>query len=337
MTRDAATASTRTGAPAAPAHSSNEDTRRPQATLWTALGIVYVVWGSTYLAIRIVVETMPPFFSAALRFLTAGLLLAGIIAWRSGPAALKIDRRRLASAVLVGLLLLVGGNGLVVLAETRIPSGLAALLVASVPLWVILLRTSFGDRPRAATFGGVLLGFCGLAVLTLPGSSGGVRLTGILLVLAAALLWSIGSFLSSRLPMPASPFTASAYEMLAGGLGDLLLSLVRHEHVHLGSFSTSSWLALAYLAVFGSLIAFSAFAWLLQNASLSLVATYAYVNPVVAVALGWLILDEPVTWPIALGGAIVVAGVCLVVSTEARTQKAPVPKDEGPTTAQSTV
>ncbi|MEY9872379.1 drug/metabolite transporter (DMT)-like permease [Streptacidiphilus sp. MAP12-33] len=338
MTRDAAAASTRTGAPAAPAHPSTAATRRPQAVLWTGLAIVYVVWGSTYLAIRIVVETIPPFFSAGLRFLVAGLLLAGLVAWRSGPAALRIDRRRLASAVLVGLLLLVGGNGLVVLAETRIPSGLAALLVASVPLWVIVLRSLFGDRPRAATFGGVLLGFSGLAVLTLPGASGGVRLTGIALVLTAALLWSVGSFLSSRLPMPESAFTASAYEMLAGGVGDLLLSLVRHEHVRFGAISTNSWLALAYLVVFGSIVAFSAFAWLLQNAPLSLVATYAYVNPVVAVALGWLILSEPVTWSIAIGGAVVVAGVFLVVSTEGRTWRAPVPetpvsKSEGPAQA----
>ncbi|WP_084701911.1 EamA family transporter [Streptacidiphilus anmyonensis] len=331
MTRDAATASTRTGATAAPAPSSNQSTRRPQAMLWTGLAIVYVVWGSTYLAIRVAVETMPPFLSAAIRFLVAGLLLTGIVAWRFGPAALKIDARRLATVVVVGLLLLVGGNGLVVLAETHIPSGLAALLVASVPLWVIVLRTLFGDRPRAATFGGVLLGFCGLAVLTLPGSSGSVRLTGIVLVLAAALLWSIGSFASSRLPMPANPFTASSYEMLAGGVGDLALGLIRHEHLRLGAVSTSSWVALAYLVVFGSIVAFSAFAWLLQNAPLSLVATYAYVNPVVAVALGWLILSEPVTWSIALGGAVVVAGVFLVVSTEARTKQAPVPKDEGPT------
>ncbi|MEZ0066491.1 drug/metabolite transporter (DMT)-like permease [Streptacidiphilus sp. MAP12-20] len=329
MTRNAAPATTSSSTRGAPAATPAS---RPQTVLWTALAIVYVVWGSTYLAIRVVVETMPPFLSAAIRFLTAGLLLVGIVAWRFGPAALRIDRRRLASAVLVGLLLLLGGNGLVVLAETRIPSGLAALLVASVPLWVIVLRSLFGDRPRAATFAGVLLGFSGLVVLTLPGSSGTVRLAGIVAVLAAALLWSIGSFLSSRLPMPANPFTASAYEMLAGGLGDLGLGLVRGEHLHLGAVSTNSWLALAYLVVFGSLVAFSAFAWLLQNAPLSLVATYAYVNPVVAVGLGWLILSEAVTWPIALGGAVVVAGVFVVVNTESAAKRAHVPKDEGPVT-----
>ncbi|MBF9069883.1 EamA family transporter [Streptacidiphilus fuscans] len=336
MTHEAAPAATERSVPAGRSPGP-EQTRN---FLWPALGIVYVVWGSTYLAIRITVETMPPFLSAALRFLTAAVLLAGLVAWRSGPSALRVTRRQLASAVVVGLLLLVGGNGLVVLAETRIPSGLAALLVAAVPLWVIVLRTLFGDRPRAATFVGVLIGFAGLIVLTLPGTSGAVRLVGIIAVLSAALLWSIGSFLSSRLPMPGNPFTASAYEMLAGGLGDLAVGFFRHEHLDFGAVSTSSWLALAYLVVFGSLVAFSAFAWLLQTAPLSLVATYAYVNPVVAVALGWLILNEQVTWSIAVGGAIVVAGVCVVVSTEARTaraartpERAPAPKDEGPLTS----
>ncbi|WP_084713522.1 EamA family transporter [Streptacidiphilus rugosus] len=338
MTRRAVPVTTGSSAPDAPetpAGPAAATARSPQTLLWTALTIVYVVWGSTYLAIRIVVETMPPFLSAALRFVTAGLLLVGIVAWRFGPDALRVDRRRLASAVLVGLLLLVGGNGLVVLAETRIPSGLAALLVASVPLWVIVLRALFGDRPRTATFAGVLLGFAGLVVLTLPGSSGTVQFAGVVAVLAAALLWSVGSFLSSRLPMPANPFTASAYEMIAGGLGDLGIGLFRGEHLNPGAVSVHSWLALAYLVVFGSLVAFSAFAWLLQKAPLSLVATYAYVNPVVAVALGWLILSEPVTWSIAVGGAVVVAGVFVVVSTESATKRAPVPKDEGPLTTRA--
>lgn len=285
---------------------------------WTALGLVYVVWGSTYLAIRIADESMPPFLTASVRFLAAGLLLAGVIAWRSGRSALRITRRQLGSVVVVGVLLLVGGNGLVVLAETAIPSGLAALLVASVPLWVVVLRTGFGDRPRAATLVGVLLGFVGLVVLTVPGIAGNVKLSGVVAVIAASVLWSTGSFASSRLPMPVNPFVASAYEMLAGGIGDLLLGLGRGEQhrTHLAAISTGSWLALLYLVFFGSIVAFTAYAWLLQNAPLSLVATYAYVNPVVAVALGWLILAEPVSWPIAVGGAIVVAGVGVVVSTE---------------------
>ncbi|MFE5729880.1 EamA family transporter [Streptomyces sp. NPDC056528] len=294
--------------------------RRITGAVWAALGIVYVVWGSTYLGIRVVVETLPPFLSGGARFVTAGLLLAGIIAWRQGPAALKVTRRQLGSAILIGLLLILGGNGLVVLAETSVPSGLAALLIAVVPAWVVVLRTAAGERPGPGAIGGVLLGLAGLGVLTLPGLTGEVRIGGVLLVVAAALSWSVGSFTSSRLPMPANPFAASAYEMVAGGLAGVALGLLRGEHhgLDLAEVSTRSWTALAYLVVFGSLIAFTAYAWLLQAAPLSLVATYAYVNPVVAVALGALVLNEALTWPVVLGGAIVVAGVCLIVSTGRR-------------------
>ncbi|MFE1384438.1 EamA family transporter [Streptomyces sp. NPDC058740] len=294
--------------------------RRISGAVWAALGIVYVVWGSTYLGIRIVVETLPPFLSAGTRFVTAGLILAGIIALRQGPAALKVTPRQLASAVGVGLLLILGGNGLVVLAETSVPSGLAALLIAVVPAWVVVLKALSGDGPTRGGLAGVLLGLVGLAVLTLPGLSGEVKAGGVVLVIVATLCWSVGSFSSSRLPMPANPFTASAYEMIAGGLAGFGVGLVRGEQhgLDLSAVSGRSWAALAYLVVFGSLLAFTAYAWLLQAAPLSLVATYAYVNPVVAVALGALVLDEALTWPIVLGGAIVVGGVCLIVSTERR-------------------
>ncbi|WP_237749415.1 EamA family transporter [Streptomyces sp. SS] len=278
------------------------------------------MWGSTYLGIRIAVETMPPFLSSGARFVTAGLLLAGIIAWRQGPAALKVTRRQLGSAVLIGLLLIPGGNGLVVLAETSIPSGLAALLIAVVPAWVVILRAATGERPGLGAVGGVLLGLVGLGVLTLPGLSGDVKIGGVVLVVVATLLWSVGSFSSSRLPMPANPFTASAYEMVAGGLAGLLIGVVRGEQhgLDLTAISGRSWAALAYLILFGSLLAFTSYAWLLQAAPLSLVATYAYVNPVVAVLLGALVLNEALTWPLLLGGAVVVGGVCLIVSTERR-------------------
>ncbi|KOX26035.1 EamA family transporter [Streptomyces sp. NRRL F-6491] len=307
---------TRAALPAAPPTPA----RRITGAVWAALGIVYVVWGSTYLGIRVVVETLPPFLSGGARFVTAGLLLAGIIAWRQGPAALRVTRRQLGSALLVGLLLVLGGNGLVVLAETSVPSGLAALLIAVVPAWVVVLRAAAGERPGPGAIGGVLLGLAGLGVLTLPGLTGEVRIGGVLLVVAAALSWSVGSFTSSRLPMPANPFAASAYEMVAGGLAGVAVGLFRGEHhgLDLAEVSARSWTALAYLVVFGSLIAFTAYAWLLQAAPLSLVATYAYVNPVVAVALGALVLNEALTWPVLLGGAIVVAGVCLIVSTERR-------------------
>ncbi|MCX4691234.1 EamA family transporter [Streptomyces sp. NBC_01408] len=292
--------------------------RKITGAVWTALALVYVVWGSTYLGIRIVVQTMPPFLSAGVRFITAGLLLAAVVAWRYGPAALKATPAQLRSTVVVGLLLILGGNGLVVLAETSVPSGLAALLVAAVPMWVVVLRAGTGDRPPLRTLGGVLVGLAGLAVLTLPGLSGAVRLSGVLLVVAASVLWSLGSFSASKLTLPGNPFTGSAYQMLAGGVGAVLVGLLRGEHRGLdpAAFSTASWLALGYLVLFGSLVGFTAYVWLLQAAPLSLVSTYAYVNPVVAVALGWLILDEALTWPIVLGGAIVVAAVGVIVSTE---------------------
>ncbi|UQX02801.1 EamA family transporter [Streptomyces sp. RerS4] len=303
---------------AAPAPTSTP--RRTGGAVWTALGLVYVVWGSTYLGIRIVVETMPPFLSAGARFITAGLVLAAVVAVRYGPGALRVSGRQLGSTVLVGLLLIPGGNGLVALAETSVPSGLAALLVAAVPMWVVLLRAGTGDRPRAWTLFGVLVGFVGLAVLTSPGLSGEVRLSGVLLVLVASVLWSLGSFSGSKLSLPANPFTGSVYQMLAGGLAGIVVGLLRGEHrgLDVGAFSTASWVALAYLVLVGSVVGFTAYAWLLQSAPLSLVATYAYVNPVVAVALGWLILDEALTWPILVGGGIVVAAVGVIVSTERR-------------------
>lgn len=310
----------RTSQTAGAGPSRQSEPRAITGAVWTALALVYVVWGSTYLAIRIVVRTMPPFLSAGARFLVAGLLLLGLVALRYGPGALRATRGQAASAVVVGLLLVLGGNGLVVLAETSVPSGLAALLIAAVPMWLVVLRTATGDRPPLRTLGGVLLGFAGLAVLTAPGVTGEVRLSGVVLVVVASVLWSLGSFSASKLSLPDNPFTGSGYQMLAGGAGGIVVALVRGEHRSLdrASFSTASWLALGYLVLFGSLVAFTAYVWLLRAAPLSLVATYAYVNPVVAVALGALILDEALTVPILVGGAIVVVAVCVIVSTERR-------------------
>ncbi|WP_422754046.1 EamA family transporter [Micromonospora sp. WMMD708] len=294
------------------------------ALIWTALILVYVLWGSTYLGIRVVVESMPPLGSAAARFGGAALVLAVVLRLRRGRGALRVDRRQLGSAALVGVLLLAGGNGLVVLAESgpsgvAVPSGIAALLVATVPLLVVLLRTVTGDRPPGWTFAGVTLGFLGLVLLVLPrGGSGAVPLVGALTVVAGAVCWSVGSFLSNRLRMPADPFVATVYEMVAGAVALVVLSLTRGElrGFSPGQVTARSWLALAYLLVAGSLVAFTAYVWLLANAPISLAATYAYVNPVVAVALGALLVAEPVTGQVLLGGAVIVAGVALVVTTE---------------------
>lgn len=285
---------------------------------WGALGIVYVVWGSTYLGIGIVIETIPPLLGAALRFVAAAVLLAGFVAVRQGPAALKVPWRRLGSAALVGILLLTSGNGMVALAEQHISTGLSALLVASVPLWLVVFRTATGDRPPVKTLAGVATGFAGVALLSLLDHSGSGSAVGVVIILVASLSWAAGSFLSGRLPMPANSLVTSVYEMVAGGLGLIVVGLARGEHLNLGHVSGRSWLALAYLVVFGSLVAFTSYSWLLGHAPISIVGTYAYVNPAVAVALGALVLSEKVTWAVLLGGAIIVAGVGIVVSTERR-------------------
>jgi drug/metabolite transporter (DMT)-like permease len=287
-----------------------------KAAIWTALAIVYVVWGSTYLAIRVVVREMPPFTAAGLRFLTAGLLVAAYVTVRHGPGRMRVKPRELGSAALVGLLLLLGGNGLVSLGERTVPSGLAALLVAATPLSIVILRRLSGDRPRAMTWAGVLVGFAGLGVLVGPGASGG-SLAGVLMIVAATLSWAIGSFASPKLPMPSHPAVATSWEMLAGGGAMMIVGLTRGEHFDYSfGYSGNVVFSLAYLVVFGSIVAFSAYVWLLSKAPISLVATYAYVNPVVAVILGALMLSEPVTAAIFIGGAIVVVGVALVVGAE---------------------
>lgn len=314
---------TSTGPGSAPGRGS----KPTPATIWGALLVVYVVWGSTYLAIRIVVEDIPPLLGMGMRFLAAGLLLAGIVAVRKGASALRVRPSGIAATATVGLLLLLGGNGGVAVAEQTVPSGLTALLISATPLWLVILRTTAGDRPRRLSLLGTLLGFLGIAILARPDSiDGDVETWGLLLVLAASASWAIGSFVSARLPMPADPFVATVWEMLLGGAGLVLAGSLNGDW---GDFepaqvSTRSWLWLAYLVLAGSIAAYSAYVWLLANAPLSLTATYAYVNPVVAVALGALILDEPITTSVLLGGAVVVVGVALVVSSERpRREQAP--------------
>jgi drug/metabolite transporter (DMT)-like permease len=310
--------------------SSQTDDTRP-SFVWIALPIVYVVWGSTYLGIHFVVQTMPPMISAGLRFVTAAVLLGAVLAIKNGPRVLFVPWRRLATAALVGVLLLTGGNGMVGVAELHMSTGLAALLVASVPLWLVVFRLATGDRPAAATLAGVLVGFGGLALLTLTRGGGTGSPLGVAIILFAALSWAAGSFLSSRLRMPASPFVASVYEMAAGGLALLALGYGRGETLHLDQVSRTSWIALAYLIVFGSLVAFTSYVWLLGNAPISLVGTYAYVNPAVAVLLGVAFAGEHATWTILLGGLIIILGVGLVVSTErrARTEEVSPPSPSG--------
>ncbi|MFC5261435.1 EamA family transporter [Kribbella qitaiheensis] len=291
------------------------------AMIWSALAVVYVVWGSTYLAIRVVVEAeIPPMLGMAARFLVAALLLAGFLALRSGVGRLRVSRRELLGAGVVGLLLLAFGNGAVAIAEQTVPSGLAALLIAAVPLWLMLLRVGGGERPRPLTWLGVLIGFGGAALLALSGGDTSAKPWSVAILVLGTISWAVGSRFSPRLGLPKDPLVATLYEMAIGGTAMVLIGVLRGEpgRLHLGAIDTKGWIALAYLVAFGSLLAYSAYSYLLANAPISLIGTYAYVNPVVAVFLGWLILDERVTAEILLGGAVVVLGVALVVSAERR-------------------
>ncbi|HVM27441.1 MAG TPA: EamA family transporter [Mycobacteriales bacterium] len=296
----------------------------PAWQVWTALWLVYVLWGSTYLGIAYVVDTMPPLVAMGLRFGTACLVLVAVVLVRRGPQALRVTRRQARNAGGIGLLLLLGGNGAVALAESaELPSGLAALLVAVIPLWVVLLRWVARDRPSARTVAGVALGFVGLAVLLLPGARPeGVALLAVATVLGGAFLWSLGSFWASRADLPADGLTTTALEMGVASVALVLVGLARGERLDVAEVSTASWLGLAYLVVFGSLVAFTAFSWLLQVAPVSQVATYAYVNPVVAVALGAVLRGEDVTRLTLVGGGITVLAVAVVVREEGRRRAA---------------
>jgi drug/metabolite transporter (DMT)-like permease len=309
------------GAPASGAPAAGAPA--PNWQIWIGLWIVYLVWGSTYLAIRVVVETVPPFLSAGARFGFAGAAMLAFLAVRRGPAAvpsLRVERAQLLSCLAVGTLLM-GANAVVSVAEVEVPSSMAALLIASVPLWVILYRRGLGDRVAARSVVAVLVGFVGVALLLLPGKqTGGASLAGLLACVAAAAMWAGGSVASPRLSLPRDSFVSGAWQMLLGGGVCALTGALVGEFgdLDVAEFSLRSVAGLAYLIVFGSWLAFSAYAWLLQNAPVSRVATYAYVNPVVAIALGWAILDEAVTTITFAGAAIIVASVAAVVRTESR-------------------
>lgn len=282
--------------------------------VWVALGTVYVIWGSTYLGIKLAGETIPPLFAAGTRFVAAGLLMAAFTARRRGFKALRVRPIELASAGLIGVLL-PGANAILFIAERHVATGVSSLIIGAVPLWIVLMRTATGDRPPALALGGVVVGFAGLALLARPSS--GTPWWSVLLVVVSSILWATGSFLSGRIPLPRDSFAATAYEMLAGGVVLLPIGLAT-THPHFGAFSARSIGGWFYLVTFGSLVGYTAYVWLLDNAPIGTVATYAYVNPVVAIALGAIVLHEKLTWTIGLGALLVLACVALVVTRESK-------------------
>jgi drug/metabolite transporter (DMT)-like permease len=318
--------------------------RTPQATsvrastspalVWGPLLAVYLIWGTTYLGIRVVNETLPPLLAAGIRFVIAG---GALYLWAIRRGDRVGDRPRATqwkAALIVGALLLVGGNGGVVWAERTVPSGVVALIIALVPLWMaifdrIALRSPLGAR----TVIGLVLGFGGTALLVGQGvDAGSFDLRGALFAFGASIAWASGSLYSRKAPLPARPLVGNGMQQLVGGALLLLVGSLIGElgDIHPEEFSTASLLALGYLIVFGSLIAFTSYLWLLRTARTSLVATYAYVTPVVAVFLGWLILDEPVGLRTIVAAVVIVVAVALIVSAGGARREEPVRPENEP-------
>jgi drug/metabolite transporter (DMT)-like permease len=285
--------------------------------IWIALLLVYIIWGATYLGIRYAVETIPPFLMAGTRFLIAGVVL---YIWRRSAGDPAPTRGQWLRAAVVGVLLLFGGNGLVSLAEKNVASGIAALIVGSAPLWMTTMEAlrPGGVRPNWLGVLGLAIGFGGIVLLVGPSLVNTTRVDfhpwGVVTLLFAALFWSLGSIYSRSADLPKSSLLSTSMEMLTGGAGLYLAGTVTGEwhQLVLANVTTRSWLGLVYLTIFGSFIAFTAYAWLLRHAAVSLVATYAYVNPLVAILLGSLFAHEILTVRTLLAALVIVGSVIVI-------------------------
>jgi drug/metabolite transporter (DMT)-like permease len=297
--------------------------RASRLQLWGALWIVYVVWGSTYLGIKIAVRTLPPLLTAGTRFLLASAVLALVLAL--ARRSLRVPRREALAAMGLGVALLALGVGMVHVAETRIDSGVAAMIAGSVPLQIVVWRFLARERVPAATGVAALVGLAGLALVVAPGGfGGGSAAVGLAVMLGASIAWSRGSFVSRRLPLPGDSFVATVYQMLGGGLALVVAALVAGEAAEIDRHALqagplAAWL---YLGLVGSVIGFSAYAWLLKHAPISQVVTHQYVNPLVAVALGAIVLDERPGPATLAGAALIVAAVVVTARHEGRTSGA---------------
>ena len=286
-----------------------------------AFAAIYLIWGSTYLAIRFAIETIPPYLMGGIRFLIAGSVLYGVLRWRGVRAPTRLQWR---SAIIVGGLLLWGGNGGVMVAEQWVPSSLAALIVALVPLWMVLLNWWWGDRvrPNLSTMLGVGLGLAGIVLIAAPGQSAGegaVNPVGLIVLIGATLSWSIGSLYSRKAALPSNALLSTSMEMLAGGVLMMIAGLLLGQgaQIHFDQISVLSLSALGYLVVFGSLIGFTAYVWLLKVSTPAHVSTYAFVNPVVAVFLGWAFAGEQLSARELLAAAIIILAVVLITFSQA--------------------
>jgi drug/metabolite transporter (DMT)-like permease len=311
--------------------------RPSTAAVVVALLLVYIVWGSTYLAIAVMIETLPPLLTAGVRFIAAGLLVLGglLLHARFWPGAQPIERPSRVhwrTAFIVGTLLLLGGNGGVVLSELTIPSGVAAVLVATLPIWMAVFDAILSRRRLSGlVIGGLVAGLVGVAVLLAPLEDlEALDPLGVALVVGAAISWAVGSLYARRAPLPRSTLLGTGMEMLGGGIALLIGGMLLGElgRIDVASFSTRSLLAVVYLVLIGSIVGYTAYTWLLANVQVSLVATYAYVNPVVAVALGALFLGEEITLRTLIAGVVILGAVVAMVSGRPREAEEPGPSPE---------
>lgn len=301
--------------------------RAAPSKIWPPLITLWIVWGSTYMAIAVVAVDMPPYLSMGLRFLVAALLLgAGLVVFGGGLSVLRVNRSELAFAALMGTILLGIIIGNLTYAERHVPSGIAALLVAVMPLFIVLFRVRAGERPSRLTLAGVAIGMAGLAYMLLPGGTevkaGSSDLEVVfwsLTIIAGSFLWAFVSWRSARWTMPRNALVATFYELIAGGMCAIGIGAVLGERwsFTVDAYPTDAWTALLWLVI-ASVIGYGSYSWLIQNAPMSLVATYAYINPVVAVILGFLIIREPITRDVVTGLIVVVGGVALVMTGERR-------------------
>lgn len=290
--------------------------------LWFNLIVVWIVWGSTYIGILFATESIPPFFAMGTRFIAAFLIMVVLTGMTRGWDALRVTRKEFASASFMGVALLGVGLGTVGLAQDYVPTGVMALIIAATPLTIVLWRIGTGDRPARLTLVGVVIGLLGIGWMLLPGGTRPVSGTDAdvvfwsIMILISSTIWATTSFFSARLPKPKDSFTLTTYELLSGGLALLIVSLLVGEEIDFGSITARSWGGWIFLVLAGSVLAFSSFTWLINNAPISLASTYAYVNPAVAVILGVLLYAEVITSDVVIGLTVVLGGVILVVTGE---------------------
>lgn len=296
---------------------------------WVSLWTVYIIWGSTYFAIAKVIETMPPLLSMGIRFTLAGLILFSYIFIKQGRGEFRIPKPEIASASVLGFVTLGFGIGNVAVAEAHVPTGVVSLIIAALPLWIALFRTLSRERISRLSWFGTLVGFLGVIVLLKPGSvksvsgvDSGTLTFFMFMVLLGNIGWALSTFLSPRFPIPKNSLMFTALEMFAGGISLTIAAFIKGEKLaDLVDATAISWIWFFYLVFFGSIAAYSAYLWLVIKAPVSLTATYAYVNPVIAVFLGVLFLNEKITFNFAVGGSIILLGVMAVVSGEAKERK----------------